>query len=240
LEGELVKDQYFGDINDFRKYGFLRALLSNGKLKLLIAWMLTDKDKKKDGKFRSYSHLRKFDEVLYDRLAFLLKPPAQPRVKLIEESDLLSRTVFYSRLVEDSKDKRKSWREGLKEKISGKDLVFFDPDNGIEVTSKKPGRKDYSKYVAWDEMKMAWEKGCSILIYQHFPHKTHEVFASEKVFELKKLTGSNFIRAFKASQVLYLLVGQEKHRVIFIEVIDKFLQSWEGEIQIMDPVTSRK
>ena len=36
-----MKDQYFGDINDYRKYGILRALQSKGQRTLLVAWMLT-------------------------------------------------------------------------------------------------------------------------------------------------------------------------------------------------------
>ena len=34
-----MKDQYFGDINDYRKYGILRALQSKGQRTLLVAWM---------------------------------------------------------------------------------------------------------------------------------------------------------------------------------------------------------
>lgn len=33
-----MKNQYFGDINDYRKYGLLRVLQSTGS-KLLVAWM---------------------------------------------------------------------------------------------------------------------------------------------------------------------------------------------------------
>ena len=35
-----VKDQYFGDVNNYRKYGLLRALGHAG-LKTLVVWMLT-------------------------------------------------------------------------------------------------------------------------------------------------------------------------------------------------------
>jgi hypothetical protein len=49
-----MKDQYFGDINDYRKYGLLRAILDSGRFKLFIAWMLTPDDGTTDGKFISY------------------------------------------------------------------------------------------------------------------------------------------------------------------------------------------
>ena len=35
----LVKDQYFGDVNDYRKYGLLRALGHAG-FQTLVVWML--------------------------------------------------------------------------------------------------------------------------------------------------------------------------------------------------------
>ena len=49
-----MKNQYFGDINDYRKYGLLRALQSNGDGRLLVAWMLTPDDGGPDGGFRTY------------------------------------------------------------------------------------------------------------------------------------------------------------------------------------------
>ena len=36
-----MKDQYFGDINDYRKYGLLRAITASSGLRLLVVWMLT-------------------------------------------------------------------------------------------------------------------------------------------------------------------------------------------------------
>ena len=49
-----MKNQYFGDINDYRKYGLLRTLQSTGSGRLLVAWMLTPDDGSRDGGFRSY------------------------------------------------------------------------------------------------------------------------------------------------------------------------------------------
>ena len=51
-----MKNQYFGDVNDYRKYGLLRALQSMHDGSLLVAWMLTPDDGGRDGGFRSYLH----------------------------------------------------------------------------------------------------------------------------------------------------------------------------------------
>ena len=49
-----MKNQYFGDINDYRKYGLIRALQAEAQLRALVAWMLTPNDGRRDGGLRSY------------------------------------------------------------------------------------------------------------------------------------------------------------------------------------------
>ena len=39
-----MKNQYFGDINDYRKYGLLRILTNGGEIKTAVCWMLTTDD----------------------------------------------------------------------------------------------------------------------------------------------------------------------------------------------------
>lgn len=47
-----MKNQYFGDVGDFGKYGLLSALSSG--MKLGVNWYLTNNDTKTDGKFIEY------------------------------------------------------------------------------------------------------------------------------------------------------------------------------------------
>ena len=88
-----MKNQYFGDVNDYRKYGLLRALQSNGRTTLLVAWMLTPDDGGRDGGFRSYldspAMWAQCDHHLFSGLTGLLRSTAQPSVALIEGADLL-------------------------------------------------------------------------------------------------------------------------------------------------------
>ena len=51
----------------------------------------------------------------------------------------------------------------------GAEVVFLDPDNGVEVRSRPYGRKDSSKYVYWREVKALAKAGRSVLVYQHYP-----------------------------------------------------------------------
>lgn len=69
---ELMKNQYFGDVNDYRKYGLLRALTGMGRISTAVCWMLTPDDGSTDGKFVNYlkdpKRWRHLDPELFDKL----------------------------------------------------------------------------------------------------------------------------------------------------------------------------
>jgi hypothetical protein len=41
-------------------------------------------------------------------------------------------------------------------RFRGTDLIFFDPDNGMEVGSRPWGRRDSCKYLYWRELVRAY------------------------------------------------------------------------------------
>jgi hypothetical protein len=232
-----MKNQYFGDINDYRKYGLLRALQSTGDGSLLVAWMLTPDDGGQDGGFRSYLEDRPIlangDLDLFVGLAELLRSPSQRSVSLIERSGLLPRTRYHTAVVPDGRSERNGWRKDLLRAASGVDLVFLDPDNGIEVPSKPVGRKGSSKYVTWREIRSLWKAGCSLLIYQHYRREKRQAFTQRIVSELGRHTGARFTEAFRTPHVLFLLAAQDRHAERFREVVPLLSERWSGQIEAM-------
>jgi len=232
-----MKNQYFGDIHDYRKYGLLRALQSNGDGRLLVAWMFTPDDGGQDGRFRAYlddpDTWAKYDAELFAGLARLLDSTTQLSVSLIEGTALLPRTSYYSAVVPDDRRGRDLWREGLLRAASGADLVFLDPDNGIEVPSKPVGRKGSSKYVTWSEIEALWKLRCSILIYQHFRREARESFASRMAQELRDHTDAPWVEAFRTPHVLFLLAAQERHEAWLRSAVPVIHQRWNGQIEPM-------
>lgn len=207
-----MKDQYFGDVNDYRKYGLLRALqASDPGRRLLVAWMLTKDDGGPDGGFRSYldapERWAPYDPELFEGLASLLRS-SSPAVSLLEGSGLLPRTTYYRALVPDDRAGREAWRRGLLAAAAGVDLVFLDPDNGIEVLSRPVGRKGSSKYVTWAEIEALWQAGSSLLVYQHFRRERRVAFAARMAAELRARTGAPFTAALRTPHVLFLLAAQ--------------------------------
>jgi hypothetical protein len=231
-----MKNQYFGDINDYRKYGLLRILSNRGEIKTAICWMLTPDDDGGDGGRVGYllqpGKWRELDAALFDHLAEVVLRGGPRNVSGIEDSDLLSSCVFLSEIVPDDREGRKAYFQRLEDLASGCHLIFFDPDNGIEVKSKPYGRKDSSKYLYWHEIERFWNAGHSLLIYQHFPHVKQAPFIAGKDRELMRRTGAPEVVAFRTSHVAFFLLPQEEHRGFFGDRSKQVAGDWEGEIRV--------
>lgn len=100
-----MKDQYFGDVNDFRKYGLLRALAVSEGLRLGVCWMLTDGDNGTDGNFLGYLgnpiQYRHHDPELFDWLKQVIEVEMARRTASVEKSTLLGPAVFQSKILTD-------------------------------------------------------------------------------------------------------------------------------------------
>lgn len=231
-----MKHQYFGDVNDYRKYGLLRALQAPGGLSLSVSWMLTPDDGGSDGKFRSYlqepGRWRHYDEPLFDHLSAALSAGGSPSVAMIEHASILPRARFFSETVPDDRRARAAWSRRLVSSAAGADLVFLDPDNGLEIPSKPIGRKDSSKYAAWYEVERLWEAGSSVLVYQHFCREERAAFTSRLARELQSRTGAASVEVFATPHVLFLLASQSRHAHVFEEAIVSCLPKWRGQVSV--------
>jgi len=175
-----MKNQYFGDINDYRKYGLLRILSGKGTTRTGVCWMLTLDDGRTDGRFVQYledpEKWRKYDPDLFDTLKRSLKTHPGRNVREAETADIIPSAMYFTDLLSDNRDGCRWYFDEMLDIFSGVDLVFFDPDNGIEVKSVRCGRKNASKYVYWDELSRVFKAGYSILVYQHFIREKRDLF----------------------------------------------------------------
>jgi hypothetical protein len=72
------------------------------------------------------------------------------------------------------------------------DLVFFDPDNGVEVSSVPKHHPRAGKYIYWDELMPFWHRGQALLVYHHL-NRTKP--AARQVRELKSRIQTELDRA---------------------------------------------
>ena len=231
-----MKNQYFGDVNDYRKYGLLRVLALEARLRCLVGWMLTPDDGRTDGRFVEFlgspSKWRHFDPELFDDLRDTVIERGSRHVKAFEDSGLLPRGGFFSEVVPDPIPDRDSWFQRLLATSSGHDLVFLDPDNGIEVKSIPKGAKNSSKYVYWSELAALYEQGASLLVYQHFPRRPRRAFTASQACRLAQEVGVDRVLAFSTSNVLFLLAPQGRHEKALLSPAQTVAQAWNGQIDV--------
>lgn len=230
-----MKNQYFGDINDFRKYGILRAL-AGPPLRLVVSWMLTPDDGRTDGKFISYLfELHRWeatDPELFNFLRNVVHQKGKREVSSLVSSQIVPSAQYVNTILDGSPRSRESW---LHETIAlaGPDrLVFFDPDNGLEVKSISKQSRDSSKYLYWDEVERAWSTGSSLLIYQHFIRENRKAFLRRLADQFRRRLGAHHISVARTANVAFFLIPQKDHAEILHRRIEQIETRWKGQIGI--------
>lgn len=136
-----MKVQYFGDVNDYRKFALLQLLADIGKFKLGVCWMLTEPDNSKQGGNRKYleepAEWCGYDPTLFEVLAKASASPQLSNLQRIEADGIVHGATFFNEFVPDDGTKRGSFHTRCLNALAGRDLVFFDPDNGLDI-KKRP------------------------------------------------------------------------------------------------------
>ena len=228
-----MKNQYFGDINDYRKYGLLRAIAKATGFRILIAWMLTPDDGSTDGKFISYLDFADMrahhDPVLFQTIRELLRS-GNRSVDLIEGSELIPKAEYFSDPMSDMADDRSKWFDKLVQFANNSDFVFLDPDNGLEIKSRPYGGKLSSKYFYWRKVKALWASGRSLLIYQHFIRERRPNFIQRMLSTLNRSTPGSIVEAFSTSHVVFLMALQPEHHKFYHSIVNSVQENWKGQI----------
>ena len=231
-----MKNQYVGDINDYKKYGLIRLLSGHGQIKTAICWVLTEDDNRTDGrKIRYLSQPGKwsnFDPILYEHLNRLVLKRELRSVNHIEKDNILDNCRFYKDIIYDSVESREHFFNKFHKFSKGVDLVFFDPDNGIEIKSIPRGKRSSSKYIYWNEIKASYEAGHSIMIYQHFPRKPREPFLRDLVHKFRNIIHVCQVFSYCTYHAAFILVPQPCHQEMFLENSDKVKEVWGDIIKV--------
>ena len=195
--------------------------------------MLTPDDNETEGQKISYllqpKKWRHYDPVLFDSLKDILFSQPERNVRMAEQHNILSGAKYFTELLPEVAVRRERYFATFIEFAQGCDLVFFDPDIGIEVKSIPRGRKGSSKYVYWSELIATFAAGHSILVYQHFPRKPRDQFVQSTVKEISEKTGARNLYTFSTSHVLFLLAVQAAHEEFFQERGQNVIKVW-GEV----------
>ena len=230
-----MKNQYFGDVNDYRKYGLLRALNSVTGLAVGVCWLLTLDDGRRDGDFRRYleepRRWRGYDPQLYDQLRTLLSCGVARSVEHARSWELIPGATYYDMLLRDDMPTRRDYFEGAWSSLRSCPIVFFDPDNGIEVPSKRIGAKHSSKYLYWREIEKTYAAGHSLVIYQHFAHVDRDVYTTGLARELTDRLSAPLVDSFRTPHVVFFLVARPEHALAFERAHTNIHDRWGNQIR---------
>lgn len=225
-----MKHGYVGDLRDYAKLTLLRRL--SHAVTISICWMLTPDDGGADGSRIEYLHnprrYRPYDPDVWDFFCWTVWGRHRRHLSAVERSGLLPQgTRFYRRLLPTNGDERTAYFDRFFRNLRA-DLVFFDPDNGIEVATARYGAARSSKYVYWREIERAYNNQHSVLIYQTIPRRNRGVFTQRIVGELMDHTGAETIWVFEAKAVSILLAPQERHLAQITEALERVGECWDG------------
>lgn len=232
-----MKDQYFGDVNDYLKYGLLRVLVERSGLSLGVCWLRTADDDRTDGEFRRYLsepvRWRGFDPDLYDGLRKLLDEGNHRTVEHAENWRLLPDATYHHAILTDQAHARATYFASAHRSLANSNLWFFDPDNGLEVPSKGYGTKKSSKFLFWPEVVDAFMAGTSVVIYQHFPREARATYTARRLAELRSRTGATWVAGISTARVLFLVAAQESHAAQIATATELAVTHWDPHLTLV-------
>ena len=171
-----MQDRYTGDIGDFVKYGLLREI--TGRKRLGVAWYLhPDAGRAGDGSHTKYLEQRQrwhhLDPQLFETLEKLVSDDNRS-VQAVQRSGVLGDAAFAGEPLDvsgvrwrDRRHWRQRWFEAVQNRLSGCEVVFADPDNGLVQDDRfRPERKQDAKRIPLAEA-TALAEGRTAVIYHH-------------------------------------------------------------------------
>jgi hypothetical protein len=229
-----MKNQYVGDSSDYRKYGLLRCIAASG-LKVGVCWMLTPDGTNQDGRRISYlSHPRKwrpYDPELFDVLADAVGNKKRS-VAHLESANVIPGATYSTRILGDPAPQRVQYVANALRELASVDVVFFDPDNGIEVPSVPAGKRGSSRYLYWSEVEAVWNAGKSLLIFQHFRREPREFLVEGLCAVLAARTSAALIASFWTPHVVFLAAVQRRHLLPFMAATQLVAKRWRNEVAV--------
>lgn len=227
-----MQDNYIGDIGDYGKYGLLREVCAEA-MSLSVNWYRVvpkKTGKKDDGKYINYLSMpqlyREYDPTLFDSLYKIVKLEQERRIERIEKENVLQ-AVYFSKEIGAG---RLSWHRQALEKTQGTEVVFLDPDNGLETSKMYQTDGATEKHVRWAELKDYYTRGQNVILYQHRPQMTTKEKCIESVMHFQKnylLADCVKVLEFpKYTNRFYFMFLHENCKTTFDRICCSMVQKW--------------
>jgi hypothetical protein len=236
-----MQDHYVGDVGDFGKYGLLSKVLEYGgdEVRLGVNWYYFEAPKPKngDGGYMGYlcpenKNWEKFERCfpeIYDDLKKIVYSKKR-KIEKIEENAVVGDGVVYYRKPVNKPvrhhtlrtEKREKWFADSLEYLKKADIIFLDPDNGIQTDSLKKSHKKAGKYFFRDECREYFAQGKSLILYHHRNRKPEKDYNADILRLHEAIDGSatmSILRFRRYSVRDYIIVAQPEHAELFGRVV---------------------
>lgn len=210
----IMKEQYFGDIKDFYKFFFLKRIIK--EYKLGINWCLTPKDDSNEGndKVINYPELKSEDNDLFKILI-------NGNFSNIQEKYFNANTKYFNKEYKEF-HKEYIYEEMAFNELKSQDIIFFDPDTGIEMPGKYLSER--YKYIAYRTLCKYWEENKTLIIFQYKDRKKYSLEEKKKNICDCLKCNKNDIVIVDSKYVYYICIINKKH-----DKIKKYINSFCNE-----------
>lgn len=172
---DYLQNRYAGDVGDYVKLAILRQLSPGHRLGVLW-WLYPDEDHNADGKHVAYLKeplkWRQRDPALFDALNAIVTS-GERSVSALQSAGTLADTTFFANPIpttgpsHDRRSNRALWFAAALNSVNDCDLVFLDPDNGLETANYDAGLSRSGKSVALVELEALRRRDRTIIVYHH-------------------------------------------------------------------------
>lgn len=248
-----MQDRYAGDVGDFGKFSLLKSLFVAPHDRIGVIWYLfPDECHNNDGRHTNYldnPDFLEYDRDLCERLSAVVN--GERSVAALEKAGILptTNTVYFSERLDfhlrhpsqsetdkqAREERRKGWLERAVQKVSDRNAIFLDPDNGLEIPScPKTSQMKAGKFAYYSEILELASNKDVVVIYQHLSFNgTHESQIHARVDELRlriNPTGAIFaLRNRPFSPRAYFILTSKPAQGRVKESLERFLSSRHGK-----------
>lgn len=243
-----MKNQFVADVNDYFKYGLLRALSDCEDLcPIGIWWMLTDDDAGNHGNNIAFldnpNRFKACDKALFAELQKMIQPGCERNVLAVEKGNLIPEAKYWpnagsgncsaSEMAKVSHKKLADpYRRALDfrrmlTRFKNCPLIFADPDNGLETKSASKER-----HIRWNELVALFNAGKSLVVYQHKAQgRSLDADVPEHLQRIRELLGANASgitcgRGNTKAEIAFLLIPQLAATEDFREGARRFVEQF--------------
>jgi hypothetical protein len=170
-----MQNRYVRDIGDYVKLAILRALSPGYRLGVAW-WLFPDENHTKDGGHIGYLNRPEvwwhFDPPLFNALDEIVSTD-QRRIQALEHANMLPGAIFASDVIPVDgpiPQRKRAWEEWFAKTrgvLEEADLVFVDPDDGLEPDRHNHGSAKSGKSVLLSELRALARPGRCLIVYHH-------------------------------------------------------------------------